>query len=314
VVQVYPTFREISPRYIMGLQYTVVHFSRFLGRTATMDDFQDSTVNCFLTWYADLGRAPETVNNVRRQLLTLWRFCVEADWIDRLPRKVKTIRRPNHVVQAWTAEDVAKILQAASGEWTKVRGHWPLAWGDLLRAVVLLGCNSALRLGDLLAAKWSDVSGDRTLRIVQHKTGNALSVDLWDDTLDSLERIRNGHERLVGGRVNDDNLQIRFRHLLQRIGVRGSIRWLRKTGATWANETGIASQLLGHRSGSALAQRHYVDSRASVVRPAQPAGLLATPAPFSLSAPLADKEPPAECPWGSVDVGAGQCDGKDGVA
>jgi len=247
----------------------VAHFDQFLGRAGTLDDFNDNTVNRFLEWYTTTkpNTARETLRGKRVSLCSLWRFAWELELLERLPRRVKKLRREQRMVEAWTLQEVDKLLTGIAKLRDKVKGKG-VRRCDLFGAIALLGLNTGLRLGDLLASKWSDLQGD-VLILIQSKTSNAVAHRLWPETIEALGKIKDHTGRLVG-RIGKKCLQDQFHHLLRALGLPGSLKYMRRTAATLAelDKIGGATQLLGHRTAN-LAQRHYIDSRIGAMRPNQ---------------------------------------------
>ena len=123
-----------------------------------------------------------------------------------------------------------------------------------LRALILVGYETGLRLGDLLRLPTVDRNG--RFSIVQSKTGDVITCQLSAEAVDAVR---------LGGEVFSwprRRIQERFTALLVRCGLSGSIKRLRATGATWCEvtEPGSAAAYLGHKT-PGLALKHYIDPR-----------------------------------------------------
>jgi integrase len=135
---------------------------------------------------------------------------------------------------------------------------------DFWRAFVSLGYYAGLRLGDLMKLDWQQhIGDDGSLNIVMGKTGDLLTTRLPADCLARLEPLKAAGTPLVFGDIlNRKNLQLFFRRILRNAGLPGSVKWLRRTGASHleAVHRGAAKDHLGHRT-HGLAYKHYVDPR-----------------------------------------------------
>jgi integrase len=90
-----------------------------------------------------------------------------------VPILTRHTRDDNGARRAFTETEIARILKVAKG--TEFYG------------LILMGLNTAQRLGDLAALRWSDVDlTKRLVRFTQKKTGNTVEIPLADVTVDYL--------------------------------------------------------------------------------------------------------------------------------
>lgn len=156
--------------------------------------------------------------------------------------------------------------------------------GDPMEVLIILALRTAMRLGELLGLRWSDVNAGTHMLQVQRelyrldkrwltddpKAGKHRSISITDDTLDLLRtyRLERSEALLkIGHRVSDDDLvfltdagdpidgrrvtERRFRPLLKRIGLpERRFHDLRHTAATLMLAAGVhvkvVSEMLGH--------------------------------------------------------------------
>jgi integrase len=126
----------------------------------------------------------------------------------------------------------------------------------------LLTYHSGLRLGDVLALKWTDITTDGMLAITMQKTGDIINQRLPVEALAAVDPLRkSGKPRIFGDLLNRSHTMEHFRRLVHAAGLpEGSSRWLRRSAATHLESIspGGARAFLGHRT-SGLADRHYID-------------------------------------------------------
>ena len=100
-------------------------------------------------------KAPKTVNNVLTVLNTLLKVAVEWDVIDRLPCTVRLLPTPHTVAAFHDFESYDRLVAAAK------------VVDDRAYLVVLLGGDSGLRCGEMMALEWTDLDLDKRHLCVQ---------------------------------------------------------------------------------------------------------------------------------------------------
>ena len=145
-------------------------------------------------------------------------------------------------------------LQRKSGTQCLRKNFW-LAW-------VLVGYESGLRQADLYNLKRSNLRGNR-LFVIVNKTlvpvGKALSPEAAAAAHAMLSASPDG--TMFSWALSRKPLFIQFLALVASAGLEGTTKYLRRSGATHCEmvSPGSAPAFLGHLSGSALAQKHYLD-------------------------------------------------------
>jgi integrase len=89
-------------------------------------------------------RAPKTVNNVLAVLSKLLKTAVEWNVIERMPCAVRLLPIPKPSASFHDFEDYERLVESAKYDW---RAH----------LAVLLGGDSGLRCGEMMALEWADV-------------------------------------------------------------------------------------------------------------------------------------------------------------
>lgn len=260
ILTIYQLERDVTDCTIAHLGYAIGSFERHLGREANLDDCNDDAVNAWLVWLAANG-ARCTVRNYRVRLLTVWRFAVEAGLFDRLPLRVRKNRLHHPTPEAWSAAEVQKLLAAVG----KLRGcfrHCKVRRADYWRAVIETAYDTGLRIGDIAGLTADNFSGSMLL-VRQHKTGEPIVCWVRPETLADVRKIESEkRSRIFGDVLGRRSFFERFAEIRKSAGLKGSFRWLRRTGASLveAKSPGMGAVFLGHKS-RGIAERHYFDPR-----------------------------------------------------
>ena len=256
----YSLTHDVTASTVEHYKWVVRSFERLAG-PVELDSLSGDDVNRWLGHLKEIGRSPFTIKQRRISLLVLWR----SAWEDGLApplEPVKRLKPLQHDPQAWTVDEVRKLLAAAEAS------SRPLFWCSLVRA----GYDSGLRLGNLLALRVEQVAA--VVRLRQVKVGTPVSVQLRPETLESIRQQATGRD--VSGLVwplwgRREAFYRGFRRLVASAGIRkGTFRWLRRASATAVEsvEPGRATELLGHRS-RAVTEQFYLD-RSQLSRPPLP--------------------------------------------
>jgi len=239
--------------------YAITSLERHLGREATTADVVPQTLNPWINAMLAGGElVPETARCYRRAILSL-AICAHGDEAKKT-RKVKVQKK---LPQSWSQKDLAALLKAAEKFKRPMRYHPSVLWSDVLVAIVYVGYQTGLRLGDLLEFSLDQIDDSGVMVLIQRKTGNVVRCQLDDDGRRAVDAIASPHrKRIFGSLAKRSTLQEKFSALCRAAGVSGSIKRLRATGATWveAVHPGAAMRFLGHAT-PGLAYKHYVDPR-----------------------------------------------------
>lgn len=276
-VSAYLLERETCRKYAKSIRETVAHFESWLHHPATLADLTDDRVSRYLIDRGD-GRSRWTIRGERARLLALWRAAWMADLVPLPPRRVRKVTIPRSAPRAWTLEEMRQLLSAANsvpGKFT--RNSVPLVRAAYWRAVILVGYDTGLRLGDLERLRFDDVSRDGSIVVTQGKTGKVISRYLSDDALQSVRAISQPRRSLIfGGVLGRREYYRHFARLTDAAGLRGTTRWIRRTTGTLIDvETGRGHEALGN--GRGVFDRHYRDPRAAGGKRLLPPSLAATP-------------------------------------
>ncbi|MBX3448203.1 MAG: site-specific integrase [Planctomycetaceae bacterium] len=247
----------------------VVEFlAGFLACDPTVDCLSDDLVERFLAYRKQLGRANSTINRYRCYLLALWRHAWRKKLVSDLPRDVICYPTAKRLPEAWSTEEVARILTAAAAQPGAVCG---IPAGRYWVALILTLYDTGLRIAALMAARTSDLNEDGWLSVpaeVQKQDADQ-AFRLHADTLAALQATDFRSRELLFPFHQPEwraTLIARYRRILKRAGLargrRDLFHKLRRTCATaicdrhgWV----AAQQHLGHSTLDMT--KRYVDPR-----------------------------------------------------
>ena len=164
-----PSRVRVSQTYAADLSATTRKWSEHLGRQAILGDFSESVVSGFLASYRQRW-SPRSTNDKRQILLCLWQAAYDRDLVDRPPRPrlIRRLPEDHEPPEAWTVEEVARLIDHAF-HLDGMVSNIPAAawWPSLFLTVYWTSC----RIGALLRTPTAsyDAQG-RTLAVRRQKT------------------------------------------------------------------------------------------------------------------------------------------------
>jgi integrase len=268
LLKVYLSEREASPRYVESLKRTVNRASQ-CGMLDT-NQLTPENANAFLTC---LPLAAVTRSNIRRELLTLWRFAFENSVTDVPPLRVCRIKATPPPPRAWSIDTLRQLLVAAEQDMRPVSQRNPsLLWRDVLPCWIVIGYDTGLRLSDLLHLHESNIVNGCVICTAQ-KTGKFTVRAISQPGQELAARLfkRSPDGTLFRWALPRRRALVKWRDFLREQQIAGSSRWLRRSGATYVEikRKGEAQRFLGH-SNAALANRHYLDQTLTMDIPESP--------------------------------------------
>lgn len=205
-------------------------------------------------------RKSTTVRAERTILLTLYKWGYEAGMIAEAPRGVMRIKARKAPTKAWTIDQLRQLLEATrkhDGE--RLRSGASL--GVFLRCWVLVAYETGARLGDVMSFAASNFDGD-TLSWTQSKTGDPMVRTLTKSCQDAIGEMLavSPNGCILGWACGPRQATQHMRKLIDSIGIGGTGKWLRRSGATHCEmeRAGAGRLHLGHRS-PALFEQAYAD-------------------------------------------------------
>lgn len=249
--------RECSSRYRESLRRTVRQAE--MAGVGSVSDLQPAVVNRFLS---GLSTSATTRQNVRRELLTLWRWAFEEGLTDVPPMRVMKIRSVAKPPEAWSLADMRRLLDKAESDETRIGGAASPKICEWLPGWIVISYDTALRFSDVLELRDSNVRNG-CIASTAKKTGKALVRPL---SVYAQEWARRLIDKSPDGTVFKWFLTRRraflcMRAFFDRHDIRGSSKYLRRACATYVEiqSPGESWRYLQH-SVPTLVQRHYVDA------------------------------------------------------
>lgn len=259
---------EVRKRYAESLRRTVRKLET--SGLAKICQLSPDAVNKFL---ASLALSDTTRHNIRRELMTLWRFAYEEGLTETYPARIRKIRQTAAPPEAWSLDTLSQMMAAAEADETLVSRRVALRWCDVLPAWIGLAYESGLRFEDVHGLHKRNIRNG-CIALSASKTGKPLVRAITPRTQVRAERLGNlsPDGTLFKWALPRRRAFLLWRAFLDRHGFGGSSKWLRRACATQKHlaERGSATDFLQH-SDPKLAMRHYIDaSQAGVPSPPPP--------------------------------------------
>ena len=319
LLQIYRVRHALSDRTVYVFGMSLDRFDEYLGRPASLDDLDDTTLAQFARWRAATphwrGKPPRpaTVKKDLTSLVTLWEHAAkkrmtrsDGGLIEHpdLPRGLVrvSIRPP----RGYSLEEIDKMLKAAL-TCRGMIGPVPAWW--LWRSMLMCAWQTGERIGGLLAVRWRDVDLDAR-RITYDGSGRkggtkTIVRSITPELAQLLRQHRTGDNDLVWPWTDHrrpPSLWSGLAHICARAGVRcRGFHQIRKTSGSYVSAGGgDATEFLSH-SDSKTTRAHYLIDE--IVRRDDPLDLL--PA-LPSERKAARKAPPAPArPAGSPRASSG---------
>lgn len=263
----YESSVEIGDRYAESLRRTVRKCEG--SGILKVCQLSPDAVNSML---ATLPLSATTRGNIRRELMTLWRYAYEGGLTESYPARVRRIRAAATPVECWTRDDLSRLLLAAEGDKTPISSRVQARRCDVLPAWIGIGYDTALRFGDVHALTAANLRNGFVVTTAR-KTGKSVVRAISKNTQDAVGRLLelSPDRSLFKWCLPRRRALLMWRAFLDKHGMAGSSKWLRRAAATQIEmqSRGRASELLQH-SHPTLAYRHYIDVTQLAAPPSPP--------------------------------------------
>lgn len=251
-----------SHRMSKGYARMLRHAAEKLGESGIGDSTQltASSLNTFLDARPSC-ESDHTRCNLRRQILTMWRWGFEEHMIAAKPERVRKIQFVLESPVAWSFEQLCQLLSIAEKDECVVSMKWCLRRCDVLPCWIRVGYESGLRFSDIhLLTKKHFRNG--CLCRAASKTQKATIKKITADTQLSIDAMfaRSPDGTLFKWALPRRLATVTWTAFLEEHSIEGSSKYLRRTGATYIEneQPGAATAFLGH-SDPRLAKKHYLD-------------------------------------------------------
>jgi integrase len=257
-IDLYVSTRDLAPATVAQLHYARIALEKHLLRPAVAADLEAGCLNRWICARLAEGLSRKTVQVQRAAILTLRREAARQNLIV-ATGDVRTVRTSPSIPRAWLPDELAKLLQEAS----RVRGAFEcgVPRNLMLRALFLTSYYSGLRISDTLSLESFAVMSHARVIVCQEKTKVPISIELPQDAIDAIAATYPERRELLFP-LRRKQVAAWLVILRTRLGIQGSAKWFRRTGATRCEQVqpGSAMAYLGHKT-PGLAYKHYVDMR-----------------------------------------------------
>ena len=247
----------------------------FASCEVLLNQLSDDLIERLLGYLAKRGAAAYTRKRVRATLLAIWRLAARKrdpatrkPFVDEAPLEVERVRVPKLEAEAWSVEEVSRLLSVAEAAEETVCGiPAGLYWSSLILTIY----DTGFRVGALMKLRTTDLDIDRRFVKARHgtqKAGNDQSLPISQSTADRLILTHPELRDLVFPWPYKEarTLTKRLRLLLQRAGLpcgpRDLFHKLRRTNGTYICDVAgeeAAMRQLGHST--VQVTRGYIDRR-----------------------------------------------------
>lgn len=259
----YAIDRGLETGSLRALVYVINSFERHLARPARLADLNRQAVNAWLAGLLAQKLDPETVRGRRTAILGIWKHAVESSMLDLGPARIRKIKVADKPPTCWDLPELRKLLKVARDLDGVMNKDRRIDRADFWQAYIYTDYGTGLRLGDLRKLRFDNIAPDGTTIVVQSKTGELHVGYIEAKGMRLLAKLRTpGRQLVFGDLVNHSNAQRYFRKLVKLAGLRGSTKWIRRTGATWSEvkQAGSAQRYCGHKT-PGVVWKSYLDRR-----------------------------------------------------
>jgi integrase len=253
------TFTELAEHYLAGRNVSPAYGRHVRAIAARAGTIGSDKLNRYLARRLEQVSGI-TARNERTILLSVWCHAYHSGRVEEAPRGIGKLRARRKPTKAWTVPQL-KTLVDATRKHDGRRLRTGADRGAFLRAWVLLGYECGARMGDLFGFRREHIDGD-SLAWTQAKTGEPLTRVLTPACLDAIDAMlaKSPDGTILGWACGKRQACRLMRELLDELGIGGTSKWLRRSGATHCEmeQAGSGRLHLGHRS-PALFEQAYCD-------------------------------------------------------
>jgi integrase len=268
-----PRIRDDQTRKVYRL--ALARLAEVCGHAPTVDDLTDDNVASVMTAMLRDGRAIPTVNERRARLNAFWTWLAKRGVVGTFPT-TPPLPAPRRIPRAWTREELGRLVKACAAQRGWIACVPASDWWLTLHYVAW---DSGERIGALLGAQWSHLSGEWLILPAEIRKGQGAdrAYRLSPQTVAALEKIRYPvRGELWPWPFHPCYLWSRYKKLRKEAGLpidrqSGFHRIRRSVASHLAALGGNATEAMGHSS-PAVTRDSYIDPTIAV--PPQPSDLL----------------------------------------
>lgn len=258
------TERDLAPITEKQYRKSIADYSGFWGHPARWKDLNYPSLNAWLR--SMKGKLePQTIRNKTKGISVVWNQVARNGKFNPYhPTKVYKPKVTQKPVVSWTIPEL-KILLSASDNVKQTDAP------KILRALLLVGYDTALRPSDLRLIQWDQIDfTTSTVTLSQSKTKRVHTAMLGIESISALKLIQMPARKKIFPLTKDQ-----MRRLTDKLFAEAekldfhrrkgqAIGTLRKLHATVQYEdhgASVAAESLGHVGGIRTVLKHYVDAR-----------------------------------------------------
>lgn len=268
--------RYLPVRTTITSKATIAHYGRvfrlfaeFLGYAPTTAELNDETCGKFLRWMVEVkGVKAVSANGYWKQLRALWEWCARKRLTAEFPT-LQQLPEPEVVPEAWSYEELQKLLQACKDARGKIGG---IPAADYWLAFHYVQWDTGERTGAMNELTWNMIdwkAGHMVVPAEVRKGGcKAMVYHLKQPTRNLLERIREPKRELIFGTGKRWRFYADYKKLIKAAGLAhvphkcGPQKMRRSFASHLEALGGNATKALRHTS-RLVTEESYLDPRIS---------------------------------------------------
>jgi len=266
-LEFYLAARDVSAHYVATLRRRIGLFTQWVGDVPLVDLSCEQANGWLAHVQQSVGR--RTAYDYRAGLRCVWQAAYDDGLTDTPPLRLRKIKKPRNIVEAYTHAEIAALLAHAEKLTGRLKDGNRRA--DFWQAAIHVGYCLGARRGDLLLTlKQSQVGADGVISFVQRKTNFPVTVRLSEPARKFCRRLRG--ESLLPWPHAPDWFSKSFKRLRKAAGLtRGTFCWIRRSAGSYAEreQPGAGGRLLGHRC-ERVFRAHYEDRSITQSQPVVP--------------------------------------------
>jgi integrase len=244
-VEQYILFHDLSCETAAWYRRVGSVFAGWAGRDVLLDDFNGEQISRLLLAKRDAGRSAHYVKSLRNGLVALLREIRGDAPIER----VRSIRTDPLDPQAWTPQEVERLLEACEAMPAASRWRW--------RLTIAVAYYTGLDRCDLWRLERQHISPDGLIRFRRQKTKSPVCVALPPEVVLAIDAHCPAAGPILHLQITPEWFRAVFAGIVRRAGLVGTFKKFRKTSGSLVerDNPGRGHKHLGNTR--AIFERHY---------------------------------------------------------
>lgn len=258
VLDQYTLYHDLKPETIAWYGRVVGVYLSHYGNDSLAENFSGESISRLLMAKQQAGCSPWYVKSLRSGLVALLREIRGNGPCER----VRTIKAPPLDPDAWTPEQVERLLAACSPMPEQSRWRWQL--------IILLGYYSGLDRCDIELLERRHIQGDGAIYWRRSKTAKPVFVRLPPAVVAIIDRHCPRRGPILRMNMSHEWFRQLFGRIVSRAGLHGTYKKLRKSSGSGVEQQspGKGHKHLGNTR--AIFEKHYEARRLTQAEPTMP--------------------------------------------